>query len=168
MLFYQQQRRFPENYEDRGYLFDEDKGYLIDPETGEIAKGVLKGVLRGEIDAQIKSEGFLYESVDEAVAVYEQEHGVSDPEIMQLIVEKLRDYQWWVKKFGWNDLIQLGLKEKGFPESFYEFALPQGKEVFGEGFSEYWPGFVRIGLATEKDIRSFFRWAFPGSKKFLR
>ena len=70
-----QQRRFPENYEGRGYVFDEEKGYLIDPETGEIAKGLLKNVLRGEIDAQIKSEGFLYESVEEALEVYKQEHG---------------------------------------------------------------------------------------------
>ncbi|MDP8217140.1 MAG: hypothetical protein P9M03_00230 [Candidatus Theseobacter exili] len=164
----QQERFFEANYEGRGYEYDKGKGYWVDPANGKIAKGVLKDVLSGQIDAQVRSEAFLYESMDEAIAVYQQEHGEPDPELMSMIEKNLPNYLWWVKKFGLNDLMELSKAAGKNADSLLQFGLPAVKGAFGQDFERYWPEIVELGKAARENSFLLFNDGLPAVRDLIK
>ncbi|MDP8219011.1 MAG: AAA family ATPase, partial [Candidatus Theseobacter exili] len=174
----QQKRFFKANYEGRGYDFDKEKGHWVDPANGKIAKGILKDVLRGQIEAvfepddedlelgflseeyeepdPIESGEYLYESVDEALAVYRQEHGEPDPVLMKFMEERIYRYEWFVKTFGLNDLLQLGVASGKDAGELFEHGLNALERFFfSKKLRVYWPELVQIGIAAGEDVHVF-------------
>ena len=161
----QQQRRFPENYKGRGYVFDPEKGYLIDPETGLIAKGSLGVVLRSSITDMVENYGNLYMSIDEARAVYKEVTGKDNNDLLDLFSESYVDYGWWVVNLGLIDLFELAesageravyLFKKGFQSLQVNIGLDFVKD--------HWSQLVELSLLCGNNVSGLYREGLPDFK----